>query len=71
MKLKLGVREIDMDRIARMNKKGYNIAIITLTNGDEVKVVCNYSAENSLICSYAGTYEEFKSFVERFVDLTG
>jgi len=24
MKLKLGVREIDMDRIARMNKKGYN-----------------------------------------------
>lgn len=69
MKLKLGVRTIDIDKIESVNKKGYNIAVITLTNGEEVKVVCNYSAKNSLICSYAGTYEQFKEFLDIFVDL--
>ena len=69
MKLKLGVHEIDMDKIVRVKKKGYNIAVIILTTGEEVKVVCNYSAKDSLICSYHGTYEQLKSFIGGFVDL--
>lgn len=68
MKLKLGVRTIDVNKIAKIDKKGYNIAVVTLKNGKEVKIMCKYTAENSFICSYPGTYEEFKSVIERLAD---
>ena len=65
MKLRLGNKTIKFSDVKRVRRIGGRVAVITLTNGDSLKVVCGVSVPETGFSCFPGTYDDLKSLIER------
>ena len=65
MKMKLGSREIQLNRVSKVTRAGKHIAEIHFVTGESIHVICGIQVPNGASISYPGTCEELKSFIER------
>ena len=65
MKMKLGSREIQLNRVLKVTRVENYIAEIHFVTGESIRVRCGIQAPNRALISYPGTSEELKSFIEQ------
>ena len=64
MKIKLGNKSIKIKKIRGVRSVG-NVAILTLKNGETLKVVCGTRLPERRMLSFPGTVEELKTLIQR------
>ena len=66
MKLKLGPKEIQLCRVARVNRVRGTTAKITMCTGEAILVKCAVHYPDGCTFTYPGTFEELKAFIDKY-----
>ncbi len=64
MKMKLGGKTIDLNRVWKVTRSGDSIAHIRFITGETIQVTCGVKFLHKCLISYPGTSEMLKSFIE-------
>jgi len=65
MKLKLGPKEIQLSRVAKIHRVGSITAKITMHTGEAILVKCAVRYPDGCTFTYPGTFEELKAFIDK------
>lgn len=65
MKIKLGSKEVKIDRIQKVREVGSKIAYIYFKTGESIQVTCCVKEPRPGLIAYPGTAEELKALIER------
>ena len=65
MKMKLGSKEIQLNRVLKVTRVENYTAEIHFVTGESIRVRCGLQVPNGALISYPGTYEELKSFIKQ------
>ena len=66
MKLKLGPKEIQLRRVAKVHRVGSVTAKITMHTGEAILVKCAVHYPDGCTFTYPGTFEELKAFIDKY-----
>ena len=66
MKLKLGPKEIQLRRVAKVHRVGSITAKITMYTGEAILVKCDVHYPDSCTFTYPGTFEELKACIDKY-----
>lgn len=64
MKLKLGPKEIQLNRVEKVTKAGRNIAKISFCTGEAILVKCAVQYPDRCTFTYPGAFDQLKVFIE-------
>ena len=65
MKMKLGNKIIQLNKVRKVNRIGDQTAKIHFVNGDSIQIACGVQHSNNGLSFYPGTVEELKAFIQR------
>ena len=66
MKLKLGPKELQLRRVAKVRRVGSTTAKITMHTGEAILVKCAVHYQDSCTFTYPGTFEELKALIDKY-----
>ena len=66
MNLKLGPKEIQLRRVAKVSSVGSTTAKITMHTGEAILVKCAVRYPDGCTFTYPGTFEELKAFIDKY-----
>ena len=66
MKLKLGPKEIQLRRVAKVHRAGSATAKITMHTGEAILVKCAVRYPDGCTFTYPGTFEELEAFIDKY-----
>ena len=66
MKLKLGPKEIQLRRVAKVHRAGSTTAKITMHTGEAILVKCAVRYPDGCTITYPGTFEELEAFIDKY-----
>ena len=66
MKLKLGPKEVQLRRVAKVRRVGSTTAKITMHTGEAILVRCAVHYSDGCTFTYPGTFEELKASIDKY-----